>query len=106
MKLKKQFKDWRKLSKHEKREILTYCESYGQEHKNHMLALKFAKKALRHIKKDAEGDCGFWGERYCGCYCETCLALGWCTYDPANCPLEIAKALVRSLNFERVEVEQ
>ena len=35
MKIKKQFKDWRKLSKHEKREILSYCEAYDKKHKNH-----------------------------------------------------------------------
>ena len=100
MKIKKQIKDWRKLSKHEKREILAYCESYGQEHKNHMLALKFAKKALRHIKKDAEDDCGFWSEHYCGHWHENCLALGRCTDNPTNCPLEIAKSLVKSLEVE------
>ena len=59
MKIKKQVKDWRKLPKREKREILVYCESYGQKYKNHMLALKFAKKAMCHIKKDTEADCGF-----------------------------------------------
>ena len=101
MKIKKQVKDWRKLSKHEKREILAYCESYGQEHKNHMLALKFAKKALRHIKKDAENDCGFWSEHYCGHWHENCLALGRCTDNPAICPLEIAKSLVKSLEVEK-----
>ena len=106
MKIKKQVKDWRKLSNREKREILAYCESYGQKHKNHMLALKFAKKALCHIKKDTEADCGFWGEQYCGYWRETCLALGRCTDNLAICPLEIAKALVRSLNGEKVEVKK
>ena len=101
MKIKKHVRDWRKLSKHEKREILAYCESCSQEHKNHMLALKFAKKALRHIKKDAENDCGFWSEHYGGHWHEDCLALGSCTDNPANCPLEIAKSLVKSLEVEK-----
>ena len=97
VKIKKHIKDWRKWSNRAKRHLLSDLKDSVREYKNLMLALKFAKKALRHIKKDAECDCGFWSEHYCGHWHENCLALGRCTDNPANCPLELAKSLVKSL---------
>ena len=106
MKIKKHIKDWRKWSNSEKRHLLSDLDDSVREYKNLRLALKFAKKALRHIKKDAECDCGFWSEHYCGHWHENCLALGRCTDNPAKCPLELAKSLVSILSFERVEVTE
>ena len=51
--------------------------------------------------KNAENDCGFWSEHYFGHWHEDCLALGRCTDNPANCPLEIAKSLVKSLEVAK-----
>lgn len=99
MKLKKPVREWRKMTNKQRKEFLADVEESGRTYKNLSLALKYAKKALKHIKKDAEAECGFWGESYCGCWRETCLALGRCTDNPADCPLDIAKSLVKALTL-------
>ena len=111
MKIKKRFNDWRKLSKKERHEGSLGWACGVRHDRNRRLALKFARRALRHILKDGMKDCGMFG-RGCGfraeCYDRptSCLALGDCTDNPAFCPLDLARSLISSLNFERVEVEQ
>ena len=36
----------------------------------------------------------------------SCIALGDCADNPAFCPLDLARSLISSLNFERFEVTQ
>ena len=111
MKIKKRFKDWRKLSKKERHEGSLGWACGVRHDRNRRLALKFARRALRHILKDGVKDRGMFG---CGCGFRaecydrptSCLALGDCTDNPAFCPLDLARSLIRSLNFERVEVVQ
>lgn len=79
-------------SREEKREI----EDTFRWMKNVSHALKHAKKALKWIKKDGEGDCGFWHERYMPSGLkECCKAGGFCGHN--DCPYKIAKDLVDAL---------
>ena len=111
MKVKKLFKDWRKLSKKERHEGSLGWACGVRHDRNRRLALKFARRALRHILKDGVKDRGMFG-RGCGfraeCYDRptSCLALGNCTDNPELCPLDLARSLISSLNYERVEVVQ
>lgn len=107
MKIKKRFKDWRKWSKKDRHEASRVWADGTRSDRNRRLALKFARRALRHILKDGEKDRGKFG-RGCGfrseCYYRptSCLVLGDCTDNPAYCPLDLARSLISSLDFERV----
>ena len=47
------------------------------------------------------------GEDLNRCACvASCISLGDCTDNPAFCPLDLARSLISSLNFERFEVMQ